>query len=70
LIAARPAPDRRYALLNNRLTVHYRHGGKDLRRIISLADMRKTLECDFQIALPNAPELDAALTRLTEQPPA
>jgi N-hydroxyarylamine O-acetyltransferase len=70
LIAARPAPDRRYALLNNRLTVHYRHGVKDLRRIISLADMRKTLECDFQIALPNAPELDAALTRLTEQPPA
>jgi N-hydroxyarylamine O-acetyltransferase len=67
LLAARPAPDCRYALLNNQLTVHYRHGGKDRRKITSLDDMRKTLERDFQIALPNAPELDAVLTRLTEQ---
>ena len=64
LLAARPAPDRRYALLNNQLTVHYRNGGKDRRLITSLADMRETLERDFRIVLPDVPELDAVLARL------
>jgi N-hydroxyarylamine O-acetyltransferase len=65
LLAARPAPDRRYGLLNNQLTVHHRNGGKDRRLITSVTDMRETLEGAFQIVLPDAPELDLALARLT-----
>lgn len=65
LLAARPAPDRRYGLLNNQLTVHHRNGGKDRRLITTVADMRETLEGAFQIVLPDAPELDVVLARLT-----
>ena len=65
LLAARPAPDRRYGLLNNQLTVHHRNGGKDRRLITGVADMREILEGAFQIVLPDEPELDAVLTRLT-----
>ncbi|WP_447600353.1 arylamine N-acetyltransferase family protein [Nitrospira sp. Nam80] len=67
LMAARPAPDRRYALLNNQLTVHYRNGGRDRRLITGVADMRETLEQAFHLVLPDAPELDAVLARLTEE---
>lgn len=70
LLMARPAADRRYALLNNQFTVHYRHGGKDRCKITSVVGMRKTLEQDFRVVLPNAPELDAVLARLVEQAPA
>jgi N-hydroxyarylamine O-acetyltransferase len=69
LLAARPAPDRRYGLLNNQLTVHYRSGGKDRRLITSVAGMRETLEEAFQIVLPDAPELNATLARLIEKGP-
>lgn len=67
LLAARPAPDRRYALLNNQFTIHYRNGGKERRMITSLSDMRETLERAFHIVLPDAPELAAVLARLTEK---
>ena len=33
LLAARPSPDRRYALLNNQFTIHHRNGGKERRLI-------------------------------------
>jgi N-hydroxyarylamine O-acetyltransferase len=67
LLAARPAPDRRYGLLNNQLTVHYRNGGKERRVITSVAVMRETLEQAFHIVLPDAPELDAVLARMIEK---
>ncbi|NGZ12031.1 MAG: arylamine N-acetyltransferase [Nitrospira sp. LK70] len=69
LLAARPAPDRRYGLLNNQLTVHHRAGGKDRRLITSVTEMRETLEGEFRIVLPNAPELDEALARLIANEP-
>ncbi len=69
LLAARPAPDRRYGLLNNQLTVHHRTGGKDRRLITSVTDMRETLEGEFRIVLPDAPELDGALARLIANAP-
>jgi N-hydroxyarylamine O-acetyltransferase len=69
LLAARPASDRRYALLNNQLTVHYRDGGRDRRLLTGVADMRETLEQAFHLVLPDAPELDAVLARLTEEMP-
>jgi N-hydroxyarylamine O-acetyltransferase len=67
LLAARPAPDRRYALLNNQLTVHYRDGGRERRLLTDVADMRETLERAFHLVLPDAPELDVVLARLTEE---
>lgn len=67
LLAARPAPDRRYGLLNNQLTVHYRNGGKERRVMTSVAVMRETLEEAFHIVLPDAPELDAVLARMIEK---
>ncbi|MBX3331722.1 MAG: arylamine N-acetyltransferase [Nitrospira sp.] len=69
LLAARPAPDRRYGLLNNQLTVHHRAGGKDRRLITSVIEMPETLARDFRIVLPDAPELDAALARLIANAP-
>jgi N-hydroxyarylamine O-acetyltransferase len=67
LLAARPAPDRRYALLTNQLTVHYRDGGRERRLLTDVADMRETLERAFHLVLPDAPELDVVLARLTEE---
>ncbi|MBS0182588.1 MAG: arylamine N-acetyltransferase [Nitrospira sp.] len=69
LLAARPAPDRRYGLLNNQLTVHHRAGRKDRRLITSVTEMRETLEGEFQIVLPDVPELDRALARLIANAP-
>jgi N-hydroxyarylamine O-acetyltransferase len=69
LLAARPAPDCRYALLNNQLTVHYRNGGRERRFLTGVADMRETLERSFQLVLPDAPEVEAVLARLTEEAP-
>jgi N-hydroxyarylamine O-acetyltransferase len=65
LMAARAAPDRRYALLNNELAVHRLNGGTERRVLTSAAEMRKTLEHDFHLTLPDTPQLDAALERLT-----
>jgi len=65
LLAARPAPDRRYALRNNELAVHYMNGGTERRVITSAAELRETLEGAFRLTLPEAPDLDAALARLS-----
>jgi N-hydroxyarylamine O-acetyltransferase len=65
LIAARPAPGRRYALFNNEFAVHHLNGQTDRRLLATAAELRETLEDAFQLRLPNAPELDAALERVT-----
>ncbi len=65
LIVARPTPDRRYALRNNELAVHYVDGRTEQRVLRSAAELRATLEGPFRLTLPDAPELDAALHRLT-----
>lgn len=67
LMAARPARDRRYALRNNRLAVHHLNGSAERRVLISAADMRETLAREFRLNLPDAPELEAVLGRLTAQ---
>ncbi|MEO7862663.1 MAG: arylamine N-acetyltransferase [Nitrospirales bacterium] len=67
LMTARPATDCRYALRNNEFAVHHLNGSTDRRILTSVAEMRETLERAFRITLPNAPELDAALARLTAQ---
>lgn len=63
LIAARPAPDRRYALHDNELAVHYLDGRTERRVLTSSTELRETLEGTFRLTLPEAPALDAALER-------
>lgn len=65
LLAARPLSDRRYALRNNQFTVHHLNGETERRVLKSVDEMRKVLEGPFGLTLPNAPELEAALKRLT-----
>lgn len=64
LMAARPEADRRYALRNNELAVHYLDGRTERRLLTSAAELRAVLEEQFRIAMPTAPELDAAWQRL------
>ena len=61
LVAARADRDRRYALRGNEFTVHHLAGGKDRRKLVSAQAIRDVLEQTMQVALPDAPELDAAL---------
>lgn len=65
--AARPALDRRYALLDNRLTVHHLNGDTERRTLTSAAEMREVLESKFRMVLPETPDLDAALSRRIAQ---
>lgn len=65
LMAARPAPDRRYALRNNELAVHHLDGSTERRILTNVVEMRGILENTFCITLPDVPELDAGLARLT-----
>jgi N-hydroxyarylamine O-acetyltransferase len=67
LMAARPEPDRRYALRNNQLAVYHRDGRTEQQVLASAAEMRHALERLFLLRLPAAPELDAVLTRLIAQ---
>jgi len=64
LMAARPEADRRYALRNNELAVHYLDGRTERRLLIDAAELRAVLEEQFRIAVPAAPELDVAWQRL------
>jgi N-hydroxyarylamine O-acetyltransferase len=63
LVLARPATDRRYALLNNQFAVHHLCGPTERRLLTSVAEVRQTLESTFLLRLPDAPELDRAIAR-------
>jgi N-hydroxyarylamine O-acetyltransferase len=52
LMAARPARDRRYALLNNRLTIHHLNGTDEQRALATAAEIRAALEDLLLIRLP------------------
>jgi N-hydroxyarylamine O-acetyltransferase len=64
LMAARVEPERRLALSNNELAVHHRGGKTERRRLGSPTEIRRVLEQDFALTLPDDPGLDAALARL------
>jgi N-hydroxyarylamine O-acetyltransferase len=64
LKVARPAADRRYALLNRQLTVRHLDGRTERRVLESPAELRRTLEDVFLLHVPPGPELDAAFDRL------
>jgi N-hydroxyarylamine O-acetyltransferase len=65
LIAARVTLDRRYALLNNKLSIHPLHGESRRTSLTTAVELRGTLEHLFGIRLPDDPGLDGVLTRLT-----
>jgi N-hydroxyarylamine O-acetyltransferase len=64
LIAARPALGLRYALRGTVFSIHYVEGNTERRMLATSEELRAALEGPFQIALPESPELDAALERL------
>lgn len=64
LIAARPAPGRRYALRHGELTVHQLGGASQRRRLTSVAELREVLEGPFGLTLPDGDDVDARLERL------
>jgi N-hydroxyarylamine O-acetyltransferase len=68
LMAGRAVPGRRYALRNNELAVHSLNGGTERRVLENAAELRGTLQDLFRLTLPETPELDAVLERLTSQP--
>jgi N-hydroxyarylamine O-acetyltransferase len=69
LSAARPTPGSRIALSNNQLTV-YRAGARPEQRILATAaELRSVLRETFGLALPDTPDLDAVLTKLTAASP-
>jgi N-hydroxyarylamine O-acetyltransferase len=64
LIAARPARDRRYALLNDQLSVYHLDGTTEQYRLAGVREVRAALEEHFLIKLPPARDLDVALERV------
>lgn len=56
LIAARPAPDARYALRDTTLTTHHRDGRTERREIGSAGELREVLHGTFGIAAPGGLE--------------
>jgi N-hydroxyarylamine O-acetyltransferase len=65
LMAARPAPGRRYTLRNNDFTVRDPGGSTERRVLASAAELRAVLAGPLGLTLPATPELDTLLAHLT-----
>lgn len=65
LTAARVEPDRRYALRNNELAMHWLNGGTERRVLRTVPELRDVLTDVFRLALPDADDLDPVLARFT-----
>jgi N-hydroxyarylamine O-acetyltransferase len=65
LVVARTLPDRRYALFNGEFAVHHLHGSTERRTLASAAELRESLERDFLLPVPDTPEVNAALRRVS-----
>ena len=68
LVGARVTPDGRYALRNNALAIH-RKGETEKRTLADASVLRSSLEIDFTLKLPESPEVDAMLERISQTPP-
>lgn len=66
LIAARPAPGRRYALRDNRFSVHHLNGETDKKTLETPGEIREVLVDHFLIELPEENGMDIKLSRLIE----
>lgn len=67
LVAARAAPDRRYALFNKELAIHHLHGDTERDTLSTAEQLRETLEHDFLLRVPRTPEVEAALSKIACQ---
>jgi N-hydroxyarylamine O-acetyltransferase len=67
LLAARPDVDRRYALRDAEFAVHHLGGQSDQRHIDTAAELRRVLEKNFLITLPDDANLDRVLADIVEQ---
>jgi N-hydroxyarylamine O-acetyltransferase len=63
LMAARPRRDRRYALSNNRLSIHHLDGRSERRALQSVSELAEALEDLFGIAIPDRAGFEAAVER-------
>lgn len=59
LIAARAVPGKRYALRNNRLSIHHTSGGSEQREIATATELAGTLETMFDIDIPDREAFEA-----------
>lgn len=64
LVAARAEPGRRFALLNNRLSVHEVNGLSTRSVLGSAAELRAVLENEFRIDVPRSACMEEALERI------
>lgn len=64
VVAARVERDRRYALRNTELAVHFPRGETERRTLTSGPEIRQTLEDVFHIQVPKEPEVDEVFARL------
>jgi N-hydroxyarylamine O-acetyltransferase len=65
LVAARPDCECRYALRGRELAVYHVNGHTEHRVLTSTVELRAALEHEFRVRLPEGPELEAALERVT-----
>ena len=61
LVAARALPDRRYALRNNRLSVHHAGGRSEQREIASAKELADVLENQLAIVIPDRTAFEVKL---------
>jgi N-hydroxyarylamine O-acetyltransferase len=64
LMVARVTLDRRYGLLNNKLSIHVLNGESQQTTLATAMELRGTLEHLFGIELPDDPGVEGLLTRL------
>jgi N-hydroxyarylamine O-acetyltransferase len=64
LIAARPDPDRRYALRNTLFSIHHLSGQTERRLLDSAEAVKNALETAFRINLPDTPALMESVERI------
>lgn len=66
LLAARPDPIGRYALLNNQFTTHFLDGRTERQQLGTVAELRQVLEERFLVRLPEHPQLDQVLQQFIQ----
>jgi N-hydroxyarylamine O-acetyltransferase len=67
LLAARPAPGKRFALRDNLLVMHQRGRASQRRVLKTAAELRQTLDEVFGIAVPEGAEVESLLERLVRR---
>lgn len=66
LIAARPTPGRRYALRDNRFSIHHLDGETEKQTLETTGEIREVLKTHFLLSLSEENEVDKKLSQLIE----